>query len=118
MDGLTSLSVSIWVRITNYASALTPILSVANSSNDNELVLGLDALIIKQSSIWFYTVSEKITLTNTWFHFAFTRNASNETCKIFLNGALRGTKTSISNTALVSEGVFVGNEQDSVGGDF
>lgn len=54
-DGLTSFTVSIWVRVTRYTSMMTPIISIANSSRDNEFSLNFDHVKLKGPSVWMYS---------------------------------------------------------------
>lgn len=97
------------MKVDQYSSETTPVISVSSSVTSNEISLNLDHVVLKGNNRWDFN-ADSITTLNQWFHFAFTRDAVNGELKIFLNGVERASKTGITNSAIVSKNVFIGNE--------
>lgn len=109
LNTLTDFSITIWMKVDQYSSETTPVISVSSSVTSNEISLNLDHVVLKGNNRWDFN-ADSITTLNQWFHFAFTRDAVNGELKIFLNGVERASKTGITNSAIVSKNVFIGNE--------
>ena len=123
IDGLGDFTIASWIRIraknTNHAT----LFSVAKSGSYNELALGYsyainvwEALVSSTApSERFSNVSE--VLVDQWTHIAYTRQE--DAVSVYVNG-IHIESREINGLIIESanNGVIIGQDQDSVGGDF
>lgn len=123
VNGLTNFTFGFWMK-TDSTDASNSIISIANSSNDNEFVVqqsnsNLDIYI--QGSVYIVSTSSLNTINNNiWNFITLTRDVQTATLKIYVNGDLLSSQTScpVSPISVSSNGFILGQEQDSVGGGF
>ncbi len=120
LDGANDVSVSFWLK-TTYTGAQA-IVSAANSSVSaaNEFLIFFSSdtrlyVFIKGGNK--YTTIDSIA-DNQWHHFVITRR--DDTVKFYVDGSLVATRTNANTGALQVDpgGLYIGQEQDSVGGSF
>ncbi|MFP4053627.1 MAG: LamG-like jellyroll fold domain-containing protein [Phycisphaerae bacterium] len=123
LDGATDFSIAIWFRQEPGAAggARTYLISGANSSRNNECLLGIgrnEIAIYLRDAGQTWSVS-KDTDDGLWHHLVLVRDAAAGEIEPYLDGDSLGS-LSASGTALsISEtGLVLAQDQDSVGGGF
>ena len=116
MDTVENFTIAVWIK-SNLTSGTQAILSGANGSNNNELLLYLPNLTtistyLKSGSNNYAAATN---LYDAWHHLVWIREGNQEA--VYLNNMLLGTNT-VSDAALDVDpgGLWIGSEQDSVGG--
>ncbi len=122
LNGSGDSSIALWFRTAN--TGQQAIISGANGSNDNEYLLFLP----NQTTIAFYTGESSGGNTtwavpsmadNNWHHLVLTRDDLNNQVSAYFDGSLLSTQgTTINPVSIDLGGLFLGQEQDSVGGGF
>jgi hypothetical protein len=114
-DGLGNFSVAAWIKTSK--TGAQSIVSGANNSQNNEFLLFLpNATTIrpyfKSGSNSYSTAS---LADSSWHHLVWSRDDDRET--VYLDGDPLGTNSiSSSAVSIGSNGLWLGSEQDSVGG--
>lgn len=120
LDGELNFTTSFWIRTTKN-SGDQYILSGAKPGQDEEIAIYFDSSNVirmqnRNNNVYWYTPHVH---NNSWHHIAVVRNASNSAGTIYFDGANYGRKTISSLTLSISSGgLFIGQDQDSVGGGF
>ena len=121
LNGLRDFSISLYFNESTNNTDQHHFLSAANSSNANNFVYGLTAS-------YKFTLNDGVTDTmiiehqsnhafSDWSSIIVTRNST--TTKIFVQGELEAQGTHSGNSLSVSNnGLWIGGDQDSVGGGF
>jgi hypothetical protein len=122
LDGASDVTFVGWVNTAK--TGQQAILSAANGSNDNEMLL----FAASATELRFYTgetIGSFASWTipsiadSQWHHVAVTRNQTAGTVELFLDGTSQGSRTAALSTLTVASGGLVfGQEQDTVGGGF
>ena len=121
VNGLEDFTIASWVRFDAKNINHTTILSVSNSEYNNELYLGYSSTW----GVWFVIMSgSEETFSdatefpiNKWFHVVYTKQGSSSS--IYLDGTLINTLTVADYVVMAdTDGVIIGQDQDSVGGTF
>lgn len=122
LSGLTNFTYSVWIKASSTGAQQELLQGVRNSASINEVEFYLDSndkvrVNIKNSGQDFGLTNNEIT-DNTWKHLVFTRNGG--TMCLYINGALKQCQSGFSTGALSidSNGLVIGQEQDSTGGSF
>ncbi len=118
LDGANNLSVSFWIK-TTYTGAQA-IVSCNNASQDNEFLIYFSSstrLYVFIKGTFRYTTIDDIA-DGVWHHFVITRY--NDEIRFYQDGILLAARTGAPTGALQIDagGFYVGQEQDSVGGNF
>ena len=103
------------------ASLLSPTFSAASASYDNALNVTLQSstslqlLVNNNGPTWtFPSVAD-----GQWHHFAVTRDAGSGQSVLYIDGQSQGAKSvATSTTAVDPAGLFLGQDQDTIGGLF
>jgi len=113
-DGLQDYTVSVWIKTT--LSGQQAILSGANSSQNNELLLFFPNGSTLRTYLKGANNSYSAALDNgTWHHVAWMREGSRE--QVYFDGTLLGTNSVVGTAITIgSNGLWLGSEQDTVGG--
>lgn len=64
------------------------------------------------------SLTTSLDTVNTWYHLGFVRNHSTGKLELFIDGLLFQEGTGFSTNQFMATRVFIGNDQDSEGGDF
>jgi len=121
-NGLGNFTIEFWVKVTplsaGHFNVANTFISLANSSHTNQVFFfqrpgGQIGLVI-------YSIDAQISPivgANTWHHIAFSRQGG--TARIFIDGVFKQSG-SVPSTLLnvASNGAFLGQDQDAVGGGF
>lgn len=59
-----------------------------------------------------------ISVLDQWYHIAITRNGDAGYMEFYIDGVLQKRDDGYSKTSMNIERIFIGNDQDSLGGDF
>ncbi len=122
LDTLTAFTVEMWYK-RDGASAETyfPIISGANASYDNGLLWGISVSVSQWNVViantWYSAPLKTDIRDGEWHHIALVRSGT--VAYIYVDFVLERTLT-VASTALDidSGGLFIGQDQDSVGGGF
>ncbi len=123
VDGLSNFTFSFWMK-TNETSSLNTIISIANSSNDNEFIFQQSnsslGVYIQNINFGINTSSLNTINNNNWNFVTLTRNVQTAVFNIYVNGDLLFSQPScpIAPISASSSGFILGQEQDAVGGSF
>jgi hypothetical protein len=120
LNGLGDVTVTMWVNTTN--TGQQALLSGANASNDNELLL----FFLTDTEVRFYTDTLSYEIWSVpsvadgqWHHLALVRDVSNNEAILYVDGVSQGTKsTTLTAMSIDPGGLILGQEQDSVGGGY
>ncbi|NLF73929.1 MAG: hypothetical protein GX575_33385, partial [Candidatus Anammoximicrobium sp.] len=122
VDGLSDLSVEFWLQTTK-AGGQT-FLSGANAGNANEILIYASS----SSAFEVYTGESNSTklgwttptiADNVWHHVAVVRDATAANVTLYVDGISRGTQAApLSALDVDPGGLFVGQDQNAVGGSF
>ncbi len=120
LDSATDVSVAFWLRTTS--SGFQSVLSAANSSDANDLLIAVaNSTITVLSS----TIQASFTLPNpinndVWHHLVLVRDDTHDTMSLYLDGQVVGEPVAgaLSPIRVNPNGLVIGQDQDSVGGDF
>ena len=123
VNGLEDFTIASWIRIRAKNTSHATLFSVAKSGSYNELALGhsyainvWEALISSTApSERFSNVSE--ILIDQWTHIAYTRQG--DAVSVYVNG-IHIESRDINDVVIeaTTNGVIIGQDQDSLGGDF
>lgn len=121
-DGIGDITVSTWFNTTK--TGQQTFLSGANPGNNNEILWFLNS----QTELRLYTGEAAGTYTSwtfpsiadgEWHHIVMVRDATNNEATVYLDGASEGTNSTTLNALTIpTGGLFIAQEQDSVGGGF
>ena len=118
VDGKSNISLAFWIKAADPNSAMG-VITGSNSSRDNEYLFMIHSGgniygIIKNQEMYGNT----IIADNTWHLFVVTRN-SDGSVKYYVDGTLDKSASLPSGNLSISDGgLWLGNEQDSVGGSW
>lgn len=122
LNDLDDFSISIWGKLDSSRSGQQTIFSGASNSHQNGVLM----FFSNTSTLNFYLRNKRVArypLTDAindgeWHHYVWTRNEG-EHC-LFMDGVSKGCKSSsyTGKTSVASNGLIIGQEQDSVGGGF
>ncbi len=118
LDGAQDISVSFWIK-TAYTGAQA-IVSSANSSQANEFLIYFSSstrlYVYIKGGFRFATVND--ISDGQWHHFVITRQ--NDEVRFYQDGSLLAARTGANTGALQIDpgGLYIGQEQDTVGGGF
>ena len=121
LDDLDNFSVSVWGKLDSTRSGAQTIFSAASSSHTNGVLM----FFSNTSTLRFYfrnTIVATYTLPpindDLWHHYVWTRNEGSH-C-LFMDGVSQGCQTGsyTDDISVSSNGLIIGQEQDSVGGGF
>ena len=116
-NGLTDFTVSVWLKTAN--AGYQSILSGANSSRANEMLMWVSSTMfspyLRESS---GNISIANIADNNWHHMVWTRNRTQHCA--YVDNNFQGCTTINRSQALTIDpgGLVLGQEQDSVGGNF
>ncbi|WP_347720315.1 LamG-like jellyroll fold domain-containing protein [Candidatus Nanohalovita haloferacivicina] len=118
LDGLESFSISLWIKTSK--SGTQGIVSGANSNTDNALVFYL----YDDNRLRTYLNNNQNTYATpsledgSWHHLGWVRNSSENQEYLYVDGDLMDVRTPGSSNPLniSTDGLMLGQEQDSVGG--
>ncbi len=118
LNGVTDFSISLWAKTTKTGSQ--SLISGANSSSFNELIMFLENNMQFRSYL-YDSREDPISISDigddTWHHLVFT-HGSDQSC-IYIDGVLHGCVAQNTSTLQIDpSGLFLGQEQDSLGGGF
>ena len=128
LNGLEDFTISVWGK-TNASNYYQTIISGANASDANELVMLMDTSprFYPGISIRYFSDASEISASsfrdNSWHHYVWTRQtAQNRSC-FYFDGVLQGCSNHASSNDddpldIDAGGFILGQEQDSVGGGF
>ncbi len=127
LNEASDVSVAFWLRTT--ATGLRSILSAAseisgtNPSGDDEFLIssnGGNTIDVSYKNLSRRFIAATPFNNDAWHHFVVIRNDSNDTISVYLDGSQIGTTQPIplSKLSVATNGLVVGQEQDSVGGGF
>lgn len=121
-DGLADMTIAAWVRLNS--GGQHAVVSGANSSNSNELLL----FIKSPTEIRFFTGDRSNTYgkwtvpaldDGAWHHLAVIRDATGDRVELFLDGVSQGSvNKNVPTLSIAPGGLVFGQEQDSVGGGY
>ena len=113
-DGLQDFTVAVWVNTTK--NGQQAVLSGANNSQNNEFLLFFSNGSTLRTFLKGSSNSYSAALANgTWHHIVWMREGNRET--VYLDGTSLGTKSVTGSTlAIATNGLWLGSEQDAVGG--
>ncbi|MFT5130751.1 MAG: 6-phosphogluconolactonase (cycloisomerase 2 family), partial [Rhodothermales bacterium] len=122
MNGLTDMTVSVWVQTTKDVGA---IISAAKSdASNNEFLLWITAAnqvqLLAQGQVLTWTLSDPIA-DGEAHHLVLVRNASSAYASLYVDGVRQSpnfTGLSAAPLQIAPGGLLLGQEQDSVGGGF
>jgi hypothetical protein len=103
-----------WVKTSD---TVCGIISYANSSSDNALLLYDTAPLSVYINGSAYSTGFNIN-DNTWTHVCITRNTASGALKFYKNGVLVTSTTGVTTTIASGGTLVLGQEQDAVGGGF
>ena len=115
LDGLADFTIEFWILAAGGSGA---ILSAANDREDNELLFfDLDELkVYVKGRMWNTRVALNDSL---WHHVAVARQGASGTVSVYVDGLLKGRRSMPAGALDVAEGgLWIGQEQDEVGGRF
>lgn len=124
LDGEDTLTFTYWLK--TVGSGQQTVWSGANSSNDNEILI----FHLSEDSLRFYTgqnqsdyveFSIASVATGKWIHFTWIRDSVNDEVSLYINGVADNENpqsATLNPIDIDSGGLLIGQEQDSVGGEF
>ncbi len=125
-DNLGDFSLSMWFRIENLSSSITPLFSGARAGAYNNMLIYLNS-----SGTAFLTWLNNIQTGNfsigssvadgLWHHVVWVRQSASGVETIYLDGSPLNDSNAAGNSSSISldsGGVIIGQEQDSLGGGF
>jgi len=120
-DGLDDFSISFWLK--SGGAGEQAVLSCANSGEDNELLFFIDSDTVLQ--LWTAGNDTEYTslpdlCDDTWKHIVWIRDTVSNKEYVYLNNSLivDGTPGSTATLNVDTNGAYLGQEQDSLGGGF
>ena len=122
LNGLSDITVEFWMQTTSGRNQA--ILSGANAGNDNEILVFLTGstglrLHTGESSNSYIDWQIPAVNDGLWHHLAVVRDATNDEASLYFDGVSQGVvPTTLSPLTIDTGGLFVGQDQDSVGGSF
>lgn len=122
LNGLSNVTTEFWLKTAR--TGKQSVFSGANAGNNNEYLIFLDS----DTSLEFYTgatsesyVSWDIPTVadSQWHHFAIVRNDTADSVEFYLDGVSQGTRsTPLTTLSVDTDGLVLGQDQDTVGGGF
>ena len=124
LNGKTEFTIETWARFDNFDSTADTILSGANPGEFNEFVILSDpstgniTVTAQGNSKTF--VSGSAFSPGDWKHIAITYNVTSTNIQVLLDGSIINTQAYVGLAPLYldTNGLFLGQEQDSLGGGF
>ena len=115
LDGSSDFTFAVWIKSGNLAGK--SIISGANATNNNEFLMFFSSATNLQ--LFLHDAGLPFTVPvlddNSWHHIVWKREGTTET--VYVDGAGVGTRTRTANAlAIAVDGLWLGAEQDSVGG--
>ncbi|XZE54543.1 LamG-like jellyroll fold domain-containing protein [Planctomycetaceae bacterium SH139] len=126
LDGRESFMFESWFRPSQANITDQFILSAGGSSTSNEFfVTHLSNTVIRigdQDAFFDFTVPSTIDLTNgEWHHYAVARDLPTRKLRLFIDGQYIGERnlpTSASAMRVAPDGLYLGQDQDEIGGNY
>jgi len=119
INGLTSITLETWVKTSDTNAAIISGAKSNNSANEYRFYIpSADkiSIYIKESSATFKAPG----LTNgSWHHLIWTRDGSGGQNNVYMDGILLGSaKLPKGSLVIAANGLWLGQEQDKIGGDW
>ncbi|MBI85026.1 MAG: hypothetical protein CMJ81_17670, partial [Planctomycetaceae bacterium] len=120
-DGLTSVTTEFRLKTTETLEDQA-VFSVANSTHTNEYLIFINndtdlELYLNHIKDAAWDISGLNIADNQWHHFAIVRDSATSQATLYVDGASQGSH-SVDVSPLQAEAVVIGQDQDSVGGNF
>ena len=118
LNGANAFTFSMWTKFVNAPDQ--HFLSAANSGEDNEIILSLNSNVFKlyyKGSLASGNALSTTSWLNSWKHIVLARASATQPFGLFADGSFKQNYTASSGTPSIStNGLWLGAEQDSVGG--
>ena len=121
LDGLSNQTTTFWFKTAHTGSQA--VLSAANGVTDNEWLIIFDndaqLRLYHGGETVAWTLSESIA-DRRWHHYAVVRDQANQEVSLYLDGELVGAALPmvLSDLDVADNGLYLGQDQDSLGGGF